>query len=279
VTVRLARADTGAALGSAVTADAVAADPVVHLPLESNATDISPQNLGTFDNVGGVTFDGTRATFNGSNYLQKTGLSGLPVIGTGDFTLDATCMIPVGEEASWGTVITLLPVSGGAANFSLLFPSLSYATEYGGPLIYLGSSSHAFSPKATIPYGTEFFVRIKRQSGQVSLHMNGVQHPQVVNMSGASYSVQAFSAVEIGNISPLWRIWPNGGTLRHVRLVIGEALPGGGQMAPLPTWTPTDPVPGVFEIVTAHTGECHRVIQSPYGDRNHLVAKVTPGGA
>jgi hypothetical protein len=266
VTVRLARADTGAALGSAVTGSGGASGFAVshlHLPLETDAVDVSPSNLGAFTNMNNVTFDGTKATFSGSNYLQKTGLSGLPVIGTGDFTFDFTFGSPVGAN-------TGLRVLFDDASAQFYF---DFQNDTTGRVGLAGAV--ALTSTIAIVKGQEHYVRVKRQAGVLTMHFDGVQ----VGSTASAHNVPAFTSVHVGSYAGGQHRAFSGETLRHVRLVVGEALAGGGQMAPLPTSEPPPAAPGLFSIVTAYTDECHEVIQSPYADRNHLVFKVTPGGA
>jgi hypothetical protein len=257
--VGLYRKDTGEHLGGMVTPiPPVDAGSILWMRLENDAADYSSPSKGTFVNNGGVTFDGTKATFNGENYLSQS-VSGIPAIGVGDFTVDMTGAIPIANV--YNTFI-----SDGTANFSIHFNDSS------GLLAYIGGGNHTFT--FNIPIGPEFYFRIKRVSGVVSCFLNGAQVDAPATLAG---DVTAFTNLEIGRLGAFGRFWPAGGTLRHVRLV-NSALPGNGEMAPLTPLGGTGGSPGSFKIDTTYTGDCVRVIQSPYADRNHLIANVTPGG-
>jgi hypothetical protein len=245
-TVRAYRDDTGVLLGSAVTGVGGEANSKMHLPLETDAVDVSPSALGAFDNVGGVTFDGTRATFSGSNRLQKTGIAGFPAIGTGDFTADYTVMIPVGVPAADPVWVVL-----DGNNLQFFFDIADTQIR-----VYL-AGGEVLAATIALVRGQESFVRIKRASGTLTMHFNGAQ----VGSVASTQNVPALTTIDIANYQAAYYM-PAGSTLRHLRIVVGEALAGGGQIAPLPFGAGT---PGKYTIATAYTGPKHVIEVTPPG--------------
>jgi hypothetical protein len=262
VTVRLARADTGAALGSAVTGDVSGyADSVLHVPLESSFADVSPIGA-TGTSIGGAAISNTHPLPTGESTLFMGGASGRRLvyesrpeyaIGAGDYTID----------------ISIYPTS------NIFGPAFELGVHLDGLIIqhngiFSNAEGYFWAWGNSVSLNQWNYIRLKRTGGQISLFINGVQF----GASVADATNLAAGKIDVGGREAGSFV----GSVSHLRLVIGEALAGGGQIAPLLAAPPASEG-GFFSISTAHTDECHRVIQSPYGDRNHLVAKVTPGGA
>ena len=265
VTVRLARADTGATLGSAVTGEGGEPNSRLHLPLQSGFSDVSPT--------------GATATANGGLAIN----SDWPIAGLPTAKFDAngkTITIPsnpafavaAGQDFTIDVSIFYPSDAFVFSSFQFLFTIgatlLSLRLDSNAGYIYINGAVHTFTPFTPV-LNQAGYIRVKRTSGGVELFYNGSK----VGSTITDASAIAAADITIGAYNGLYHFR---GGMSHLRYVIGEALPGNGQIAPLPSGAGT---PGGFEISTAHTGECHRVIQSPYGDRNHLIAKVTPGGA
>jgi hypothetical protein len=245
-TVRAYRDDTGVLLGSGVTGVGGEPNSKLHLPLSSDFADVSSTGATATAN-GGLVIDShwtvnglPTARFDAAGKTITIPSNPAFEIGAGDFTLDFSVFIQTGTFAvsPYQHVLTM----GG---FSMRLDNgmtYSYINDVYSP-------GEAYTP--VFDTGSHF--RLKRTSGNVEVFYNGVKRGSTWN------NPASISADNITIGSGTWGRFHGG--LSHLRLVVGEALPGGGEIAPLPYVG----IPGKYTINTAYTGAKHVIEVTPPG--------------